>query len=144
MFEINSPCQNIWSNFKCPSGWMWWLVKEKIMLCSFISQEYNSIFWSTFKLFISVHCHIRISSILMKNWLRWAERERSRNVNTLVESLKNCILCRVCIGEIISFRINTMWNSLASEGQGSLACCSPWGSQRVGYDLSNWTTATTT
>ena len=22
-----------------------------------------------------------------------------------------------------------------SEGQGSLACCSPWGSQRVGHDL---------
>ena len=21
------------------------------------------------------------------------------------------------------------------EGQGSLACCSPWGSQKVGYDL---------
>ena len=27
-----------------------------------------------------------------------------------------------------------------SNGQGSLMCCSPWGSQRVGRDLANWTT----
>ena len=58
----------------------------------------------------------------------------------LSPKLSNCVVLSKLLNFFMTHWLNACefeQTSRDGEGQGSLACCSPWGSERVGHDLAN-------
>ena len=55
----------------------------------------------------------------------------------LSPKLSNCVVLSKLFNFFMTHGRESEQTSEDGEGEGSLVCCSPWGSQRVGHDLAN-------